>query len=456
MAFIGRTEEISLLTQALNRESTAILIYGKRKIGKTTLIKHVLETRPEKFIYFECLKNTVKENLDAFAAELVRLQILPIAVNFKSFSDLFVFLNTLPYALTVVIDEYPYLKAMTATEIIDSSFQNIIDNRLKNIHLILSGSHIGMMKDLLMEKNALYGRFDAVLHLTEMPYNAAADFYRNKSSYEKIAFHSVFGGSPYVLEKIDQSESLKENIINTILNQNTSVYLYASHLLMSDYSNSVNAERIFSVLGNGKKTHRDIESKLDSNKTGNVSKQLKILTQLELIKKVNPINRLDDNKKTTYEINDNLMRFYFTYVYRNQSALQMVGPAAFYDLYVEGTLRDFISRRFEEICRNYFSIQVRRGALSGIRNIGTYYFDDSRTKTNGEFDIALDYGGHYGIFEAKYLKGPMDLDDIYHELGQIHRIKAMSISQIGFISANGFVSKEEGLQFYTGDDLYEV
>lgn len=103
-----------------------------------------------------------------------------------------------------------------------------------------------------------------------------------------------------------------------------------------------------------------------------------------------------------------------------------------------------------------FSILVRKGLLSSIRNIGTFYYDDSKNETNGEFDIALDYGGHYGIFESKYLSGPTDVDEIHHELGQIRRIKSLSAAQIGFIFANGFVAKEEGLQYYTGDDLYNV
>ena len=257
-AFIGRQEEKDLVNGILDRENGAILIYGKRKVGKTTLIKEVLQSRQEKCLYYECLKNTMKENLDAFTRELVRSRILPVFLSFQSFIDLFTYLNTIPEKLTVVIDEYPYLKQLTQPEIVDSSFQNIIDNHLGNIHLILSGSHIGMMKDMVAENNALYGRFQTVIHLKELDYHIAASFYQEKTSYEKIAFHSVFGGSPYVLEKLDPDKSLRENVIRTILNPNSPVFLYVSFLLMSDYSNTINAERIFSVLGNGRKRYREI------------------------------------------------------------------------------------------------------------------------------------------------------------------------------------------------------
>ena len=127
----------------------------------------------------------------------------------------------------------------------------------------------------------------------------------------------------------------------------SAVYLYASQLLLSDYSVKINAERIFSVIGNGKKRYTEIEDKLDVKKTGNLSKQIKSLIDLEIIARNSPINKIGDNKKSTFEINDNLLRFYFTFIYKNASALQVLGAEAFYDEYIAPALTDFISRRFE-------------------------------------------------------------------------------------------------------------
>jgi len=230
--------------------------------------------------------------------------------------------------------------------------------------------------------------------------------------------------------------------------------MYASHFLMSDYSRSVNSERIFATLGNGKKKYSELENLLDAKKTGNLSKQLKSLLELDILSKNVPINRLGDAKKVKYEINDNLMRFYFTYVYKNQSALQMLGAEVFYDQYIAPTLTEYISRRFEELCRDYFSYLARQGKLPGIRHIGSFYYDDPATKSNGEFDVALDFGDTYTICEAKYFKKPIELDDIHREAGQIRGIKGIEVSQIGFISASGFAQKEDGYLYYTGDDFY--
>ena len=452
--FIGRQEELSRLKTVLQKSGTATLIYGKRRVGKTSLIKQALPGQVKTVLYFECLKATIRENVDAFTRVLTEAKVLPFPTRFEEFEAVFSYLNTLNRQFIIAIDEYPYLKSLTAGGTVDSVFQSIIDNRLANISLIISGSQIGVMKDMLAEGNALYGRFQCVIRLQEFDYREAADFYPAAASYEKIAFYSVFGGSPFVLSEIRETESLRQNIVRTILNENNTVYLYAAHLLLSDYSNSMNAERVFAALGNGKKRYSQLEEKLNARKTGSLAKQLKSLMSMEIIRRSAPINRPNDAKKSSYEINDNLLRFFFTYIYPNQSALQMLGPDAFYEQYIAHSITDFIAHRFEEICRSYFSFLARAGKLPGIRNIGSYYYDDPVTKTNGEFDVALEYDGSYTLFEAKYYKGPMELDEIHREIGQIRRIKGINVTKIGFIAANGFAEREEGYDYYTADDLY--
>jgi len=164
--FIGREKELALLQQ--DYIGKAVMVYGKRRVGKTTLIQKALKSSSYRTVYFECLKGTMQDNISGFVQELVRAKILPVPLNFGTLQDVFAYLNALPEKIVVVIDEYPYLKAMNDSATVDSIFQNIIDNRLANIELILSGSHIGMMKDTLQEKNALYGRFAVTIKLNEL------------------------------------------------------------------------------------------------------------------------------------------------------------------------------------------------------------------------------------------------------------------------------------------------
>lgn len=450
--FIGREKELTLLQQ--DYIGKAVMVYGKRRVGKTTLIQKALENCQYQTVYYECSKGAMQDNIDGLVRELVRVKILPVPLNFSTLQDVFIYLNALPQKIVVVIDEYPYLKKATDSATVDSLFQNIIDNRLSNIELILSGSHIGMMKALLQERNALYGRFAVTIKLNELNYLDAARFYPDRTPYDKVAHYAVFGGSPFVNQALNPAATLRENVISTILNPVSAVYLYASQLLLSDYSVKINAERIFSVIGNGKKRYTEVEDKLDVKKTGNLSKQIKSLTELEIVSRNSPINKIGDNKKATFEINDNLLRFYFTFIYKNASALQVLGAEAFYDEYVAPTLADFISRRFEGICRDYFSLLVRSGKLKGVRNIGSYYYDDPVHRKNGEFDVALELADGYAIYEAKYYAKPMTLDEIHREVQQVANIKELAVKQLGFIAINGFVEQEKPYTYLDGNDIF--
>ena len=453
--FVARSEELSQLSEAMKKSNHAALVYGKRRVGKTRLIREALQKQSKTALYYECIKGTEKENIEAFVKVLLAEHVLPFTTSFATFQDVFAFLNSLSREFVVVIDEYPYLSTFAGSVKIDSVFQNIVDTRLGNISLILSGSQISVMKNLLEEKDALYGRFGLIIHLQELSYRDAAAFYPSKTPYEKIAFYSVFGGSPFVLQQLRDDETLTENIIRTILQPSNPVSLYASNILLSDYTNAVNAERILAALGNGRKRYTELERKLQANSTGNLAKQIRSLSAMELVRQEAPINRSHDAKKRHYEIHDNLMRFYYTYVYPDKSALQMIGARPFFEQMVRPTLlSDFVPRRFEELCRDYFSLLAKSGKLPGITNIGTYYYDDPVGHRNGEFDVALAFGTEYEIYESKYYKDPMSLDEIHREAGQVRKIDALKVVRLGFVAANGFMEKEDGYTYYTGEDLY--
>lgn len=454
--FIGRVDELKTLSTLLAQKSASAMIYGKRKVGKTTLIKKVLENSSDKMVYYECLKAPMQENIDGFVNMLVREKILPVQLTFGSFTDVFAYLNTLESVFNVVIDEYPYLKEFTNAGTVDSIFQSVIDNHLGNIRLFLSGSHIGMMRDLLEEKNALYGRFTVTLCLKELDYLTASEFYKSKSVYEKIAMYAVFGGSPYVNGALDENKTLKENIIATILNPTNYIYSYAEHLLISDYTKSMNAERIFYAISNGHKKYGEIENRLGLKTNGNLAKQLTSLEEMEIVAKVYPINKPNDNKKASYEVRDNLLRFYYTFVYKNKSALQILGAEAFYEEYVETAITTFISHRFEEIARTYFSLLIKERKLRGISNIGTFYYDDSITKTNGEFDVVLERKGIYDIYEIKYYSSPMRLKEMLKEAEQVNSIKGLQIGKIGFIATAGYEETPDEFDCISAESLYSI
>ena len=133
----------------------------------------------------------------------------------------------------------------------------------------------------------------------------------------------------------------------------------------------------------------------------------------------------------------------------------MIGERAFYEQLVSPTLlTDFVPRRFEELCRSCFSYLAQKGLLPGITNIGTYYYDDPARRRHGEFDVALAFGEEYELYDAKYYKSPITLDEIHREAGQVRQIEEMRVTRLGFIAVNGFEARESGFTYYSGEDLY--
>lgn len=450
--FVGREEELALLQH--EHIGKAVMVYGKKHVGKTTLILKALEQCPYQTVYFECLKGTIQDNIAGFVQELVRIKVLPVPLAFSSLQDVFAYLNTLPQKMVVVVDEYTHLYAMNDSGVVDSVFQSIIDSRLSNIELILAGSHIGLMKDLLQERNPLYGRFAASIKLDELNYLDAAKFYPDKSAYDKVAHYAVFGGSPFINQALNPAATLRENIIDTVLNPMSSVYLYASQLVFADNALNVNAERIFFALGNDRKRYTEIEDALGVKKTGNLAKQIKTLTDHEILSRSIPINKPNDNKKATYELSDNLLRFYYTYVYKNASAFQVLDAETFYDEYIAPALTDFIARCFEDICREYFSLQVRSGQMNGVRSIGSYYPDTAVRCDSKAFPIAVELADGYAVYLPKYSAQPMTLDEIHSEAQRMEGVNDPGIRQLGFISLNGFVEQEKSYTYLDGNDIF--
>ena len=137
--FYGRKKEINLIKSVFNENNNAILIYGKRRVGKTTLIKESIKEYDS--IYFECLEDTIEKNIESFKETMTKQGVIvPSYVTFNDFIDVFSYLDSLNKKYVVVIDEYPYLKSLNNPSYIDSMFQNVIDNHIKNLNLIISGS----------------------------------------------------------------------------------------------------------------------------------------------------------------------------------------------------------------------------------------------------------------------------------------------------------------------------
>lgn len=458
--FIGRKKELEALMPEFSqwKKRTAILVYGKRRVGKSTLIKEAAKAFDGIVINHLCVASTFEGNLELIYKSVSESLSLPY-MRFESLFAMMDYLKTLDKKILLIVDEYPYLKQTRKKKEVDTYMQAVIDRLPENVKLILCGSYITVMKELMLEDNPLFGRFSLILHIHDFDYYEASQFYPNLSVRDKVAFYGVFGGCPYVLENIDIDKSVRENIIQFLLPETGLIRSHIENIMLREIQKSFDL-RILEALGNGKKKYTEIRDRLNSNENGLLDKQLKILLDMETIQKTEPINRRNDRKKQFYEISDNLMRFYFSFIFGTAGSIMRIGEEQYFNRNIAQALEQFISRRLEGITLQYFHRMSVLGNYPNIEDFGSYWYDDPQTKTNGEFDVVIKRAGElFDFYECKYLDRPMTLDECKQEEEQINRIHEINVSSIGFVCIGGFAfeDKEDKHKFILvdGKQLYQ-
>lgn len=458
--FISRDKELQEITALINQnKKNALLIYGKRRVGKSTLILKALDictdNHPDIIIlYYECLQTSLEDNLRQMEQKLKKL-LHNKFLHFSDFGELFDYLGTLPQKVIVAVDEYSYLKEGVEKQV-DSLFQRIIDTMHNNITLILLGSYVSVMKELLEKENPLFGRFSLVMNITSFDYYDSSFFYTDKSVKDKIQHYCVFGGLPFTNTIIDPAASLETNIINHILNPNSPLRIYIENILLMELSKVSPANMILASLSNSKKKYGELEQDLGLKNNGTLDKQLKNLIDMDVIKKIYPINKAGDKRKTFYEISDNIVRFYYKYVYTGRDIIARIGGKNYFQLYIKDSLKTFISYRFEELVREYFIRKTKSGELKNIYDVGTFWYDITKEKKNGEFDCCLAHKDSYSFYEVKYYDKPMVLKDIESEAIKINQVASfIKIETIGFVALSGFETNTDAYNLISADELYD-
>lgn len=448
--FIGRTEEISKINKMLSRQEQSVcLIYGRRRIGKTELIKHVLKESGIPGIYYEC-KETSEANNAAGINDLIaeHFEIPVPAFSSVEATLTFLFQQAEKKPLIFVLDEYPYLQKTGKG--MDSILQSLID-RFKDsskMKLILCGSFVDTMKSLLEKQNPLYGRVDLTLELLAMDYYDSAKFYPDFSDEDKVRLYSVFGGIPYYNRLIESNQSVRENIIELIASPGARLENEVSMNLKSELAKVTNANEVFDALARGFSKYNDILSQSHVSSSPALADVLDKLCRMQVVEKTAPINDAKNRKKAGYRICDNLSLFFYKYIFRYSSQMHIMNTDIFYDRYIANDFENkYVPGAFEEICRQYL-IRMNRNGLMEVPfdQIGRYYYDDPETRTNGEFDIVTHDEKGYIFYEVKFRTKPLERARIEAEIEQVRRT-GLECYRYGFISRSGF---EKGID---RDDL---
>ena len=444
--FYGRENERKKLCTMFQTDGQKIsLIYGRRRIGKSELIKQVLKETDIKSVYYECKQTTEQNNVDSLAELIGEAFDFPKPA-FENMEDLlrFLFQKSEKEPMILVLDEYPYLRENSKG--LDSVLQSVIDHYkdTSNMKLIVCGSYVDTMKALLERQNPLYGRIDLTLNLKPMDYYDSALFYPEFSEEDKVRLFSVFGGIPYYNRLIDAKKSVRENIIELIASSGARLENEVAMYLNSEISKITNANEVFEALAKGFSRYKDI---LDQSNVSSGPALIDILDKLmrmDVVAKEAPINDENNRKKSGYFISDNLSLFYYKYIFRNMSRMNIMDPDIFYDKYIaEDFATKYVPKSFERICKQYLIRKNRKGLMDEIfEKIGKYYYDDPVEKRNGEFDIVtLDDKG-YIFYEAKFRKEPVTESIVQNEIRQVKQT-GLECYRYGFFSRAGFTCEQE-------------
>ena len=461
MKFYGRKQEKKLLNKMFSSESMqTAMLYGRRRVGKSELIKNALKNQDIKSIYYECKETTEMNNVDSLSGIIADIFGFP-KPSFNSLEELirYIFQYSVKEPVIFVLDEYPYIK--NAVKGLDSILQSIIDEyrNAAKIKFVICGSYVDIMKSLLDSSNPLYGRIDRTINLKAMDYKEASEFYEGFSCEDKVRLYSVFGGIPYYNRLIDSSLSVKENIIELIASPGARLENEVSMYLKSEINKIANANELIEALAKGYSRFGDILSQSHVSSSPTLVDVLDKLIKMEVVSKISPINDENNKRKTGYYISDQLSLFYYRYCFRYSSQMMIMNSDVFYDRFIKEDFETwYVPLEFETICRQYLIAENREGKLEEpFFKIGKYWYDDPETRTNGEFDlVTMDKKG-YIFYEVKFRGEPVSGKMIEREISQVQKT-GLVCYKYGFISRSGFknitVDKEK-LILIKLEDLFE-
>ena len=307
-AFVGRKRELTKLDKMYSsKKQNVALIYGRRRVGKSELIKHFIQKYDHDAVYYECKQTTELNNVSSLSTLISEKFSLP-PLAFSGIEELleFMFKQACEKKILLVLDEYPYLqKTVTG---LDSILQSLIDRYMSKsqMKLIICGSFVETMKKLLLRHNPLYGRVSLVLNLKPMNYLESAKFYPSFSNEDKVRLYSVFGGIPYYNSLIDEELSVKENIMELLTLPGSRLEDEVSMYLNAELSKITNANEVFEALTRGFTRFSDILSQSHITNSPTLSKVLEKLINMDMVEKEAPINDSNNKKKTGYYISDNM------------------------------------------------------------------------------------------------------------------------------------------------------
>lgn len=386
--FIGREAELETLDKLYHSDKFEfVVIYGRRRVGKTALISEFVKDKDT--IFFTGVETNAKQNLDNFSRCIMEYN-TGIAVN-TSFPD---FQAALEHAfelagtkrVVLVIDEYPYVAR--ASKSLASTLQLLIDKNkdTSKLFLILCGSSMSYMEDhVLAYKAPLYGRRTAQLKIQPFEFFEACRYFENLSAEDKALAYGIVGGTPQYLMQLNDNLSIEDNIKNIHLNPASSIFEEPVNLLKQEVREPAIYNAVITAIATGSTRMNEISNKIDED-TSVCATYIKNLMTLGIVKKESPYGE-KSTRKTIYSIDDNMFRFWYRFVPENTSVISRGAAGLAYNR-IAPEIPAYMGGVFEEICKQYLWKLLLEGKCAvNFTDLGRWWGANPKTKRQEEIDI---------------------------------------------------------------------
>ena len=442
--FIGRVSEMNELEQRWQRRQFEFgVVYGTRRIGKTTLLQEFVKGKNA--FYFQARKADEKDNLNAFSREFRKSQGLDEHVSYNSFSDAFDSIadRSKKQRMILIIDEIAYL--CQKSKALLSLLQFYIDGafRKANLMIILSGSNVSFMEEILNNRNdPLYQRATFQIHLEKMPFGEARQFVADSTAEEQVQYLGLFGPHPYYLGMIDHAVSFQENVRRLLYSKYGTLLDAPEKIMPTGVSDQNMYNSIIQAVARGKRFSKEIAEAVGVE-SNYAAKYLSSLLQMQVLEKRESFIR---NKKTNYYVvGDSLLRFWYRFIFDQRDVIQNGFGEVLFNEDQEGIF-DFIARSFEDVALLWMDEQNRNGKLpvyyGPFRN---YTVENSKLNRSVELDGLAEGLGknkqHLLVVECKYRKKPFNGSMLAHLKESVSLFDTYEVIDYYLISKTGFTDE---------------
>lgn len=413
--FHGRQKELYELNKRYQKENfECVVIYGRRRVGKTALINEFCKDKPT--IFFSALNASSEENLVALSKAIYEKQYAGMehAPVFLSYDAAFSEITRMAEQerLVFVIDEYPYLAK--AEESVSSRLQHIIDHTWQKgkLFLLLCGSSMSFMEyQVLGYESPLYGRRTAQFKIQPLTYKEITAFHPALEKEQQALLYGVTGGIPHYINKLEIEKDIDTALIENLFNSAGYLFEEPENLLKQELREPAMYNSIISAIAGGASKLNEIATKVGVE-TGVCAKYIKVLQELGIIKRETPITE-KQGKKTIYLICDNFFRFWYRFVPQNTSAIQAGRIECIYDIAMKQYYSNYMGLVFEQMCREYL-IRYAENLPILLSEVGQWWGTDVRKKKEVQIDLVGTpvEGKEYLIGSCKYKNEPVGVDEL--------------------------------------------